>query len=341
VGLDEDRSSAIPAPVAEQHRLRQLPSLIPPLVHRLGNALTAIGGMASMLAQESAAGGADEVDLIQRESKRSMESLRAMSLFATDKEPRLEAMDLGEVLAMAAELVEPLALEQGTRFEVRRRRGVVIRDDRRRLLQVLVVTMVEILQHCSPVRLRVTARCSSHGAKLALVWEGGVPENLADIIFESVSSRGGELRMRERESGWSGMTIGLGPLLDAPRPEAVSASRPDRRASRSRILVLQGDPALSELVATVLSEDGHRVECARNAEAAHGLVRGTAFDLLIVDGDMGAETPDLVAAVDGPRRGIVLSSDGNGTSELGPGWERISKPFRPVVLLEKVRTLLG
>lgn len=114
-----------------------------------------------------------------------------------------------------------------------------------------------------------------------------------------------------------------------------------------RILVVDDDPELAELVSSTLARDGHRVTTTATLEAAQAALRGTDFHLLVLDLGLpdgsgltlcrelraaGSETPILLltakSAVAQRVEGLDAGAD-----------DYLAKPFAVAELRARVRAL--
>lgn len=130
---------------------------------------------------------------------------------------------------------------------------------------------------------------------------------------------------------------------------AKAVSRSNAKSGR-RILVVEDDPAVLDLVKDILSGQGYDVVTAN--DGVQGLARYNrgAFDLLILDGRMprigGLELLDAIRAMPAGRKQpvIMLSAENmlgpiNKAYELGiAAW--IAKPFTAKDLITKVQAAL-
>ena len=132
------------------------------------------------------------------------------------------------------------------------------------------------------------------------------------------------------------------PTIGAPSPS------PDTRA---RILLVDDDPMITQLITDMLTLDGYDVETAPNGVAALEKVQGRRYDLILTDLHM----PELDGAglyrelarwqAHRPRKIIFLTGTA-GESEAHrlvqeTGLSLLRKPFNVAELLELVRKTLG
>lgn len=127
-------------------------------------------------------------------------------------------------------------------------------------------------------------------------------------------------------------------------------SPPQRRTHGSRILAIDDDPQIRELLALLLSQAGHQVTTARDGEDALRLAnRGDAGpDLILADNNLPGALSGVQAAkelrtrLDRDIPVIILSGDIS-TSTLreiaDAGHHRLSKPVEPSALLDLVDQL--
>ena len=132
------------------------------------------------------------------------------------------------------------------------------------------------------------------------------------------------------------------PTTGAPSPT------PDARA---RILVVDDDPMITQLITDMLSLDGYDIETAPNGVAALAKVQGRRYDLILTDLHMpeldGAALYRELARWQAHRpRKIIFLTGTAGESETHrivqeTGLPLLRKPFNVAELLELVRKTLG
>ena len=132
------------------------------------------------------------------------------------------------------------------------------------------------------------------------------------------------------------------PTTGAPSPT------PDARA---RILVVDDDPMITQLVTDMLSLDGYQVETVSNGVAALEKVQGRPYDLILTDLHMpeldgAALYRELTRRQAHPPGRIIFLTGTAGESEAHrlvqeTGLPVLRKPFNVVDLLELVQKALG
>jgi two-component system phosphate regulon response regulator OmpR len=115
----------------------------------------------------------------------------------------------------------------------------------------------------------------------------------------------------------------------------------------SHLLVVDDDERLRALLQRYLTSNGYRVTAAANASEARALMKGMAFDLLIVDVMMPGESGmDLTKSIRGQTQTPILMLTARGEAEHRiAGFESgaddyLPKPFEPRELLLRCAALL-
>jgi CheY-like chemotaxis protein len=119
----------------------------------------------------------------------------------------------------------------------------------------------------------------------------------------------------------------------------------------ARILLVDDDPMVSQLIIDMLSLDGYHIDTAPNGIAALEKVQGRRYDLILTDLHMpemdGAGLyRELAKRQTHPPQKIIFLTGTAGTSEAHrlvqeTGLPVLRKPFNLVELLELVRKALG
>ena len=324
----------------ESTRVWVLAAIIPPLVHRLNNLLAVAGGHCDIWSDRTVAdlgprfhdqvkqvrGGVDEVTRL----------IRAVSMFSKDHlEAGSSRADVGDVIQNVTTLVVPFANERGVSVIAQRRGGqAVYLGNHRRLTQGLITLLTALIGgEEPPPSARFTAYIGKDRLAISLTVGGSVAlrhgawGDAARDLAGAVSAEG--WRLKERGLGQAASWRVVLPA------ETFIESSADDETTRGRVVLLEPDQLLADLVSSVLSEEGHRVQMAAGISEAAELTR--ACDVLLVDRDVADEGVEALASlIDGAPAAVILGNPAPGDSVAN-----LAKPFRPTELLDAVARALG
>lgn len=117
----------------------------------------------------------------------------------------------------------------------------------------------------------------------------------------------------------------------------------------TRILVVEDEVEIRELIALHLKREGHRVDAVASAEEASDLMTSARYDLLALDwmlpGASGVEIARSVRRDQGHDPAILMVTARTEANDIVEGLEAgaddyLAKPFEPSVLVARVRALL-
>jgi two-component system NtrC family sensor kinase len=103
-------------------------------------------------------------------------------------------------------------------------------------------------------------------------------------VYGFVKQSGGDIRIESEVGRGTRVTLYLPRARCAAVPAARPAADPGRDSLKARILAVEDDPMVAEVVRSLLEEAGHEVHTARSAqEALDYVLAGGAVDLLFSD----------------------------------------------------------
>jgi len=290
--------------VDETDRARAIERLLPPLVHRLNNALALCQGVLEL------GPGASELD--RHNARRELgclgASLARLAQLARPPSTRAEVVALDPIGESCALLLGPLARALRVELAVRAGAGLSARADARLETLVLVATfeLLELLAARAPAarRLRLTLDARAGRARISLAAAAALdPARVPEALQTYARERGLAFRRRVTARG-TGLCLCL-PLLSSGPPAPA-------RAPRRRVLLVQEEGQDRELAATLLREHGCEVrEEPRVPEAGW-------FELVLLDERALAADPQAGARLERLACARV---------------ERFRPPLRPAELL--------
>jgi PAS domain S-box-containing protein len=166
-------------------------------------------------------------------------------------------------------------------------------------------------------------------------------------VYGFVRQSGGAVKLRSTPGEGTAVTLYLPPAQTPPAVEVLQAAQAPATRHNARILVVDDDKDVRELVVSMLEELGYRVMAAADGYAALRMLgAGTGFDLLLADVAMpGLSGVDVVrqARHDGIAPPVLYAT---GYADLGvyqnglDGEELIRKPYRMAELASHVERAL-
>jgi two-component system cell cycle sensor histidine kinase/response regulator CckA len=168
-------------------------------------------------------------------------------------------------------------------------------------------------------------------------------------VHNIVTKAGGSLRVDPNEGTGSGFRIYLPAMGGPPIPAAPKDGVPAARGNGEKVLVVDDEPAVREVVSRILRRNGYAAVEASGGQQALALASSQEIQLLLTDSVMpGMSGAGLAKVLVGLKPGLpVLYMSGFSSGVLSP--ERVSsgelafiqKPFTAEALLSKVRATLG
>ena len=303
-------------------------------------------------------------------AKNAQASARELLASAAGRPPPDEGPPCRDLHDAAAEVARLLQLEA-------RARGVHVRADgadgggadvpRHQVFGVLWNLALNAVQALGShggghVELIVGLDPESQGPVVEIRDDGpGLPDDLGDpfgafvsgrargtglglhLVERTVRSAGGTLAARAREGGGTVFRVTFPRLVEAPRE---SERRPrGTTGSRPRVLVVEDDPGLRELVATSLELQGYAVTAHAAAEPllAGGVDAESRFGIALIDlslPDVRGDDLLLTLLRDGRvHRSALMTGDAAPRALVTRADQMLRKPFTPSELVDTVDAL--
>jgi len=152
------------------------------------------------------------------------------------------------------------------------------------------------------------------------------------LAYGAVTEHGGRIHARSQLGKGTTFVVELPRGAARPAEEREDAARTPAAAPRSRILVVEDEPSLAQLLVESLAEDGHRVETAAHGAEALERIGRDRYDVIISDLKMphmdGRQLFDEVTRVDPPLARRMIFSTGDGASrDTQEFFERTGAPL--------------
>lgn len=362
----------------QSEKLTALGSLLAGVSHELNNPLSVVVGQALLL-QETAQDPAiaKRAQKIGNAADRCARIVKTFLAMARQHPPERAAVNLNQMIdAMlevtgyalrGADVAVELALDEDL---------PPVWADADQITQVLtnlIVNAQQALQEKgSPRRLRIRSWHDRHDGRVRLaVYDNGpgIPEDQRGRIFEPfyttkdvgvgtgiglsvcrsiMESHGGTIRVASRPGAWTEFTIDLPIAIAQFGMMAMPDDMPTSKGAR--ILVLDDEPDVTQMLRDVLEAQGHSVVTANTARHALRLAENSAFDVILSDlrmpGYDGASFYEALARIDPAlqQRCAFITGDTLGTSATQVLTEAdrpyLEKPFTPLDVRQLVETVL-
>ncbi|MCU0985037.1 MAG: PAS-domain containing protein [Acetobacteraceae bacterium] len=359
----------------QNEKLAALGSLLAGVAHELNNPLSVVVARATLLAEALEEGPqAASVRTLKAAAERCAGIVRTFLAVARAKPQERGVVSVAAVFEAVLDMVAygfrtaDIAIERGPIDET-----ALVEVEPERLHQVLLNLLVNA-QHAlreapQPRCVRVSAGVAGETVEIVVEDNGpGVPAAIRRRIFEPyfttkpvgvgtgiglavshgiVTAHGGTITVEEAAGGGARFIVRL-PRASAPA-SAVASPEGGGPGGRLRVLVVDDEPDITEVLAEVLARDGHAVTTAAEGEAALAALGGQAYDVLVTDLRMpGLDGPGLLArlaAAPAATRPAVIVLTGDALSLrrdaalMDPAPVIVEKPFDPVRLAAQVRRL--
>jgi signal transduction histidine kinase len=314
--------------VIQQERMRALGTMACGIAHDLNNGLSVILGFGDILLadgekfpenssarmhlQEMVLAGCDNAKLVDR--------LREFYRPRAPREPR-QAVNLNEVIEQTILLTAPKWQSQasgdGATIHIEKELGDIplvcgVPDELREVLTNLILNAIDAMPRGGSMSFRT--RQDSQRVRLEMSDTGtGMTEetrrNCLEPFFTTkgdhgsglglamsygiIRRHGGSIEITSQLNKGATFTIYLPVPTEAIQADSVAAGQ---RMQALRVLVVDDQPAIREIVSAYLAEDQHIVETAADAREAMEKFRVDRFDLVITDRAMSEVNGDELAA---------------------------------------------
>ena len=296
----------------QSEKMASIGQLVSGVAHELNNPLTGVIGFAQLLlARDLDEQTRRDVEIIYSEAERAAKIVENLLSFGRRRKAQKGLIDLNTLLQRVLELRSYDLRVKNIELELDLDPGLPrTMSDPDQIQQVFfnIVTNAEhaMLSAHGKGKLKVRSRADKGYVRLSFIDDGvGIPpENLRRVFdpffttkeggqgtglgltisYGIVDDHGGRIRVESRPAKGATFVVEL-PIVEGPKlpPPEREAERSARVEIGSRVLVVDDEENILELLRNVLTSDGHRVDTARSGDEALALLAEHGYDLLITD----------------------------------------------------------
>jgi PAS domain S-box-containing protein len=300
----------------QAEKLSALGQLVAGVAHELNNPLAVVMGYAQILSKHKTLEEKVRKDLLKilHESERAAKIVRNLLTFARPREPHMTVVDVNRLVADALETREIQV--HSAQVQVLRRLAPdlpVTKADADQIEQVMANLMANAIQaldnHLGKRVIEVTTEKRGDKIRIAVADTGpGIPLQILDRIFDPFFTTKGPGKgtglglsicysIMEEHKGkiWVESEVGKGARFIAELPivschDAVNEGDgagndhdSDPEAPQRRILIVDDEPGIVDVLQEVLGNSGYRIETASNGAKALNRIASQDYDLIISD----------------------------------------------------------
>jgi len=322
IGRDVSERRAVQQQLLMSSKLASIGELASGVAHELNNPLTGIMGYAQLLTAKQNVPEDVKVDLdrIYGESQRAAKIVQNLLSFARRRKPEKSYFDVNELVQRVLELrdYELRTSNIGVYIDLAADLPWTMADYHQ-IQQVLLNIIINSEQAVGEVKrrgkIRVTTGMKEGCIRISVADNGpGIPAEQVGKVFDPffttkevgsgtglglsvchgiVTQHGGNIYVEGQKGRGTTFTVELPPVgeteavIEEKRP-APKVTLPRRDEGAARILIVDDEPAICDILVRALSEHGYQTDSASSARTALRKIARNGYELCIIDLKMPA-----------------------------------------------------
>jgi signal transduction histidine kinase/FixJ family two-component response regulator len=314
---DVTEERQIQSKMLQTEKMAALGQLVSGIAHELNNPLTAIMGYAQLLLGHGLKPGQlSEAKKVYHEAERARRIVKNLLYFARENKPERTRVDINEIIERTLALrsyelrIENIAVDCDLAPDLPKTMA-----DPYQLQQVILNLVINAEQALIEgrghghvwIRTRHQQHRNGDRISIEIADDGpGIAPEIASRIFDPffttkppglgtglglsivygiVHQHAGEVTYDNQSGLGARFSVEL-PVVDAPpeeRPVTVLKPANDATPPRGRILVIEDEPTVAQLIVDVLREEGHQIEAVLDSQEGLARISRTSYDLVISD----------------------------------------------------------
>ncbi|MCL4474447.1 MAG: response regulator [Actinobacteria bacterium] len=333
----------------QSEKMAAVGQLVSGVAHELNNPLTGVIGYAQLMMRRCQDGceqpAIKDVEAILSEAQRASKIVQSLLSFARKYKPQKCEVDLNEAIRSVINLRSYDLNVRNIKLDTDLDPGLPrVVADLHQMEQVLLNIInnaeqaIDTAQGQGIISVRTRSDGDSIRAEIVDNGAGIASEDLAHIFdpffttkeigkgtglglsicYGIVEEHGGEIRVSSRKDVGTTMTIELPACTDSHPVSAINPGIKTSDENRSRVLVVDDEPAIVELLTDILTMDGHGVDIAKNGKMAMQKLSCGSYDHVITDINMpqmdGRELYRRISEIDPSLAANVIFITGDSVS---------------------------
>ncbi|MFM2082440.1 MAG: hypothetical protein RL380_1131 [Verrucomicrobiota bacterium] len=309
-----DRLKTTQAQLVQSEKLSGIGEFVAGVAHELNNPLTTVMGFSELLQQDKLDPKHQEfVSLIHKNSQRCQRIVQSLLSFARRHQPERKPANLNELIEASLDILQyqlrTSNIELQLRLDPRLPLALVDAHQVQQVFVNILNNARQAIEHHAPKGLlKIATEPVGHMIRITIQDSGpGISDDNLSKIFDPffttkevgkgtglglslcygiIKEHGGTIVPSSKPGHGATFTIEL-PITYAPAPPPAAPALPASRLSHEgvgkRVLVIDDEEPILQMVREALTRHGYAVDIASSGEAGLARLRQTRYDLTLCD----------------------------------------------------------